>query len=86
MSLAGEEKLFDAHKTQHKIPIHRGLVASNETAPPLAELLITSQTDLFSSFTDEVATNIIVLVIAAQLQEENAHWLELAMVAGENSM
>ena len=54
MSLVGDEKLFDAHKTQLKLPIHRGLLASNETGPPIAELLITSQTELFSSATDEV--------------------------------
>ena len=57
MSLVGDEKLFDAHKTQLKLPIHRGLLASNETGP-LAELLITSQTDLFSRLTDEVEAKI----------------------------
>ena len=85
MSLAGEEKLFDAHKTQHKLPIHRGLVASNETGPPLAELLITSQTDLFSSVTDE-ELKIIDLVFPVQLHDLNVSWLELEMVAGEEYM
>ena len=83
MSLAGDEKLIDAHNTQLKLPIHKGLVASNRTGPPVVELFKMSQTDLSSIVTDEVVTNIIVLVFADQLHDANAHWLELETVAGD---
>ena len=83
MSFAGDEKLIDAHKTQHKLPIHKGLVAPNKIGPPLAEQFEISQKDLFSTVTDELRANVTVFVIAVQLHDENAHWLELVMVAGE---
>ena len=89
MSLAGEEKLFAAHKTQLKLPIHRGQAASNETGPPLAVLFRTSHTDLFSRLTDEVEANKTVLAknieehFPVQLHDVNVHWLELEMVAKE---
>ena len=86
MSFAGDEKLTDAHKTQLKLPIHRGLVALNRTGPPLAELCKTSQTDLSSIVS--VDPNMIVLELelveeAIQLHDVNVHWLELEMVTGE---
>ena len=83
MSFAGDEKLIDSHSTQLKLPIHKGLVASNRTGPPLVELFKKSQTDLSSIVTEEVVTNMIVLVFADQLHDANVHWLELAMVAGD---
>ena len=85
MSLTGDEKLIDAHKTQHKLPIHNGLLPSNKTDPPLAELLTRSQTDLFSKVTGELETKT-VLEDADQLHDLNVHWLELEMVAGEEVM
>ena len=85
MSLAGDEKLIDAHSTQLKLPIHKGLVAWNRTGPPVVELFKMSQTDLSSIVTDEVVTNMIVLVSALQLHDVNVHWLELEMVAREDS-
>ena len=86
MSLTGDEKLIDAHKTQLKLPIHKGLVASNRTGPPLVELLKTSQTDLSSIVTVDVEEKRIVLVFAAQLHDVNDHWLELEMVVEKESM
>ena len=86
VSLAGDEKLIDAHKTQHKLPIHNGLVASNSTGPPLAELLEISQTDLSSMVTSEDEECMIVLVFAVKLHDVNDHRLVLAMVAGEDVM
>ena len=85
-SLAGDEKLIDAHKTQLKLPIDNGLVASKETGPPLAELFKTSQTDLSSILREEVVTRIIEEVDAIQLHDVNVHWLELEMVAVEEYM
>ena len=73
MSFAGDEKLIDAHKIQLKLPIHNGLVAPNKIGPPFAELLEISQTDLFSTVTDEAVANVNVLVIAIQLHDENIH-------------
>ena len=76
MSLAGDEKLIDAHKTQLKLPIRRGLVASNKTGPPLAELLETSQTDLSWRSMSDMERNLIVVFFAVQLHDVNVHWLE----------
>ena len=86
MSLAGDEKLIDAHSTQLKLPIHKGLVAWNRTGPPLVELFKTSQTDLSSIVTSDVTEKRIVLVFAVKLHDINVHWLELEMVAEEVCM
>ena len=85
MSLTGDEKLIDAHKTQLKLPIHKGLVASNRTGPPLVELFMKSQSDLSSMFTGVLEKHI-ALVFAAQLHDAKDHWLELRIFVGEKEI
>ena len=86
MSLAGDEKLIDAHNTQLKLPIHKGLVASNRTGPPVVELFKMSQTDLSSMFTGVLEEKHIALVFAAQLHDAKDHWLELRIFVGETEI
>ena len=82
VSLVGDDKLFDAHRTQHNVPIH---TRPSRTGPPLAELFDITQTELPSTST-ELPKNAIALLFALKLHDANIHWLESEMIAEEEEV
>ena len=83
MSLDGDEKLFEAHSTQHNFPIHSGLLPSSRTGPPLVLVLTMSQKELPSITSGEFETKHIVLVVAFQMDDVNVHRLEFEILTAQ---